>query len=1131
MSALRLILRSVAYHRRMHAGLLFGALLACAILTGALVMGDSVNQTLHGIAVARLGSIAHAMDRGGRFFSDTLSDSLAKQIGGTAAPGCQPATGVRGRQAGAPVPQLHAASVLVLNGMAATPPGGKGPQKQLNRVQVIGIQTDFWQFAAMPPANNPALGRQEVFLGERAAAALGVHAGDDVSLRVARHGLMPQDAPLSARDANGTVESLVTVKAVLSDRQLGRFSLAANQTAPYNVFVDRAWLQEQTDLAGLANLAVADEGPGLDAINAAVARAWTLEHIGLRVRAHPSGTVQVESERVYLDDEAVRAALELPNAQPTLTYLVNSIAKPRTAGVSPASSEDSLAEDVKSTPYSFVEAGPVPADMRDDQVIINQWVADQIGAAPGDTLDLAYYQVSPLNEFVEQRRAVTVYSVVPMDAMAIERELAPRFAGLSDVENCRDWDIGMPMDKALLADKPNEAYWKQYGQTPKLIATFAAGKEMWGNRFGSVTAVRFSGPGVTEASVREQLRAKLSAERLGLRFVPVREQALRAVDQAIDFGGLFVGMSFFLIVAALVLLGLLYVFGLQQRTAELGLLLAVGWPLRRVRAMFLLETLPAAACGAALGAPVGAGYARLLLAALARWWPGAVAGAEIHFHALPGTLAKGAVIAFLCALFTLLAALWRGTRRTPRELITADLSSVSAVSNRGDSRWGLAFFAFALGAAIATGARAWVVRPDNPAESFFTVGALLLMAELGFYGWVLGRLSHRPASRHPRLWKIALMNLARRRGRSMSVAAVTACGCFLVFAVSAMQENMALHADRRDSATGGFGVFAQTTVPLLGVPAELQKRMGADILPLKVRDGDDAGCLNLNRAQQPRLFGVDTQALDRLGAFAKGVPGAALWGALDTPLSDGAIPALVGDSDTAQWGIGKKAGPDGDVLAYRDEAGREVKVRLVGTLPMRLSLFQGSLLISDDAFTRLYPSEAGFRAFLVDAHPDSAAETAARLNRDFARYGMDAVTTVDRLRQFYAVITAYLAMFLVLGALGLVLGAGGTGIVVLRNLYERRAEIGLFHALGYKPSTVMRLLLLEHGALVLAGTLFGVVASAASVLPLVILSSTVVSLPLQAALLAAILCANMACLIAMLLAGLPANPIGGLREE
>jgi ABC-type lipoprotein release transport system permease subunit len=1131
MFALRLILRSVAYHRRMHAGLLLGTLLACAILTGALVMGDSVNQTLHDIAVARLGGIAHAMDRGGRYFSETLTDDLATKACRTAAPGCQTEADTQDRQAGAPVkdrqagapvkdrqagaPVLHfrAASLLMLNGMASTPPGGTGPQAQLNRVQVLGVAPDFWQFAETLPTNT-ALGRQEVFLGERTAAALGVHAGEDVSLRVAKHGLMPQDAPLAARGKDNTVESLVTVKAVLSDAQLGRFSLAANQTAPHNVFVDRAWLQEQADLAGLANLAVADEGPGLDAINAAVDQAWTLEQIGLRLRSHPSGLVQIESERVYLDEETVRAALELPNAQPTLTYLVNAIAK-----------------DGKSTPYSFVEAGPVPAGMRDDQVVINQWVADQIGAGPGDTLHLAYYQVSPLNEFVEQHRTVTVYSVVPMDAMALERELAPGFAGLSDVENCRDWDIGMPMDKILLADKPNEAYWKQYGQTPKLIATFNAGKEMWGNRFGSVTAVRLSGPGVTETAVRDQLRAKLSAERLGLHFMPVRDQALRAVNQAMDFGGLFLGMSFFLIIAALVLLGLLYVFGLQQRTAELGLLLAVGWPLRRVRGMFLLETMPAALCGAALGALAGAGYALLLLAGLARWWPGAVAGAEIHFHALPATLAEGAVLAFLCAFFTLLTALWRGTRRTPRELMTADLASVPAVTARGGSYWGLLLSLFALLSAIATGVWAWVAQPDNPAESFFTVGALLLMAELGAYGWVLGRLSRRPASCRPRLWKIALMNLARRRGRSMSVAAVTACGCFLVFAVSAMQENMALHADRRDSAAGGFGVFAQTTVPLPGAPAELQKRLAADILPLKVRDGDDAGCLNLNHAQQPRLFGVDARMLGRLGAFAKGVPGEALWRVLDTPLPDGSIPALVGDSNTAQWGLQKKTGANGDVLTYRDELGREVKVKLVGALPMRLSLFQGSLLVSDASFTRLYPSEAGFRAFLVDAPQGKSVETAARLNRDFVKYGMDAVPAVDRLRQFYTVESAYLAMFLVLGGLGLVLGAGGTGIVVLRNLFERRAEIGLFHALGYTSSTVTRLLLLEHGALVLAGTILGTVASAASVLPLILRSSTVVSLPLQAALLVAILAANLASLAVTLLVGLPNNPVVGLREE
>jgi ABC-type lipoprotein release transport system permease subunit len=1086
---MRLILRSAAYHRRMHAGLLLGTLLASAILTGALVMGDSVNQTLHDIAVARLGFVWNAMYQPGRFFSDSLSRSLAARD-----------------------TNLIAEGLLTLDGMASTPPGGKGPHNQLNRVQVLGVKPDFWGFTGKPPEDT-VLRRQEAFLGERTAAALGVRAGDDISLRIAKHSLMPQDAPLAARDKDNTVESLVTVKAVLSDVQLGRFSLAANQAAPYNVFVDRKWLQEEAGLDGLANLIVTNAGSGYP-LDKDLDQAWTLEQIGLRVRSHPSGIVQVESERVYLDEEVVRAAKELPGAMPTLTYLVNAIAK-----------------DGKSTPYSFVEAGPVPAGMRDDQVVINQWVADQIGAAPGDTLNLAYYQVSPLNEFVEQKRTVTVHSVVPMDAMALERALAPRFAGLSDVENCRDWDIGMPMDKTLLADKPNEDYWKRYGQTPKLIATFNAGKEMWGNRFGSVTAVRFSGQGVTEQSIRDGLRGKLSAERLGLHFTFMRGQALRAVNQSMDFGGLFLGMSFFLIVAALVLLGLIFVFGLQQRTTELGLLMAVGWPLRRVRGMFLLETLPAALCGAVLGAFAGAGYARLLLAGLAQWWSGAVAGAEIHFHALPATLVKGAAIAFLCAFFTLLIALWSGTRRSPRELMTADAASTSMMTGRGGSWWGLLLSLLALICAAAMGVWAWVAQPDNPAESFFSVGALLLVAELGFYGWVLGRLSRRPATRRPRLWKIALMNLSRRRGRSMSVAAVTACGCFLVFAVSAMQENMALHADRRDSATGGFGVFAQTTVPLLGAPVDLQKRMAADILPLKVRDGDDAGCLNLNRAQSPRLFGVDTDVMGRLGTFAKGIPGETLWGVLDTPLPDGVIPALVGDSDTAQWGLQKKTGPNGDLLTYRDELGREVQVKLVGTLPMRLTLFQGSLLISDASFARLYPSEAGFRAFLVDARPSKAAETAARLNRDFAKYGMDAVTTVDRLRQFYAVISAYLAMFLVLGALGLVLGACGTGIVVLRNLFERRAEIGLFHALGYTPSTVTRLLLLEHGVLVLTGTVLGTAASAASVLPLILMSSTEVSLPLQAALLAAILCANLGCLAVVVLAGLPGNPVTGLREE
>jgi len=1149
MSMFRLIARSLTHYRQLHAGLLAGAVLACGILTGALLMGDSVDYSLREIASLRLGRIAYAMNWANRFFAQDLAERLGKQ-------------GER----------IRPAAVVVLRGMASIPAGGDDARNQLNRVQVLGVAHDFWPFAE-DASFSITLGRQEAAISERAALDLGVKAGDDVLLRVVKQGLMPLDAPLSSRKDERVMTSLVTVKAVLSDEQLGRFSLAANQTTPYNVFVERGWLQEQTGLDGLANLMLADDGVSLDDLHRALDRSWELEDIGLRLRAHASGLIQLESASVFVDEEVVRATLGLPGTYGTLTYLVNSIAK------SAAGRQEAASEGGRMTPYSFVEAGAVPKDLRDDQAIINQWLAEQLGAGPGDVLDMAYVQLLPTNSFAERHRSFTVHSVVSTDALSLERELAPRFPGLTDVENCRDWSIGMPMDQARLNDPANEAYWRQYGQTPKLLVSLKAGQEMWANRFGSVTAVRFPANshvgGWTEGSrlrdeseIRQLIRERVASEKLGLRFTPVRQIARDAVAQAMDFGGLFVGMSLFLIVAALILLGLLYVFGIQQRASEIGLLLAVGFPRGKVRALFLCEACPTAVLGAVFGAAAGVAFARLLLAGLAHYWPGAVAGTAIRFHAEFTTLLLGISATLLCVFFIVLGAVWRGTRHSAHELLTGDLTSVAPVAAHGKRRWALLASTSAVLLAAGTAAYAWLTKPDNLTEPFFAIGTFLLLAGFGYCWWLLAHLERRTTFKPPRLWKIALANLTRRRGRSLSVAGLAACGCFLVFAVSSMQENVALHADERSSGSGGFRIFAEATAPIVGTPEEVSRQLGVQVggwtagsrlraVPLKVRDGDDAGCLNLNHAQTPRLFGVDARRLSALGAFvhetrgcnplpapfvskrsdAKSAAGrqeaaSELWGLLDQELPDGVVPALAGDTNTAMWGLKKKTGQkDGDVLSYRDESGKEFKLKLVGQLPMRLSVFQGSILISNEAFTRMFPSEAGFRAFLIDAPPDKTTETVARLNRDFERFGMEAVPTVQRLRDFYAVESTYLAMFLVLGGLGLVLGAGGVGVVVLRNVFERRTEVAIFHALGYERGTVFRLLFAEHGVLVLGGMALGTLAAAAAVLPLVLFSQTTVSAGVQMALLAIIVLANLVSVAVLLRAGLSPNPISDLRQE
>lgn len=594
MSLLRLAVRSLLYHRRIHAGLLAGVALACAILTGALVVGDSIDYTLRAIAAARLGRVAYALYRPNRLFDESLARKLREQPEG-----------------------IRADAVLALSGMLMLPPERREGRGQINRVQVLGVSDGFWTLAEGGPPPAPP-GPGEIALNEKAARALGVAAGDDVMLRVTRPGRMPLDAPLSSRKDEPAASSLVTVTAVVSDAHLGGFSLAANQTAPYNGFVDRSWLQELTGNERMVNLVLADGAATPERLHDAMDRSWDLEHIGLSLRRGASGIIQLESSQVFVDEEAVRAAMRIPGACATLTYLVNSISR-----------------NGRSTPYSFVQAGPVPAGMPDGETVISQWLADALGAAPGDPLELAYYRLMPDNTFAVERRTLTVHSVAPMSALALERDLAPRFPGLSDVESCQDWSIGMPLEKEALKDPANEAYWDAYGQTPKLLVTLHAGQEMWANRFGAVTAVRFPAGALDEPALRDRLRAGISWERAGLRFSPVKEAAMQAVRGATDFRGLFLGMSLFLIAAALIMLGLLYVFGLQHRASETALLTAVGFPRGKIAALLLLEALPTALLGAALGAAGGAGYARLLLAGLGRLWPAAVAGTAIRYHAGP----------------------------------------------------------------------------------------------------------------------------------------------------------------------------------------------------------------------------------------------------------------------------------------------------------------------------------------------------------------------------------------------------------------------------------------------------------------------------------------------------------------
>ncbi|MDD5261318.1 MAG: ABC transporter permease [Methylacidiphilales bacterium] len=994
MTLCTLIRRSLRFYWRTHLGVLAGVTITCAILTGALVVGDSVRFTLDQLVPARLGHVTQALTLPEHFFRVQLADDLASEIKSSVAP------------------------VLLVRGSATLPDG----RARANDVQVLGVDERFWQLGGTP--------NQDVAVNARLAEQLGVHIGDTIVVRVEQPALVSRDAPLSGR-SDVSVALRIRVGAIAGDNGFGRFSLQASQVPPYTVFVPLATLQEQLKHAGQANTLLTDSP--VDA-NAALHKVWTLADAGLEVRDNP---LELRTDRVFLDPAATRA---IPaNGAGVLTYFVNEI---------------SLGG--KTTPYSFITA--VGAGRKDNEITINSWLADDLGAKIGDVLTLRYYVIGERRELAEQTAKFRVCAITPL---VKDNSWMPEFPGLSDANNCRDWEPGIPIDTKRIRPK-DEAYWKSYRGTPKAFVTLAAGQKLWANRFGNLTAFRF--PAGT--NIAGELRTKLDPAALGLFFTPVRQQALAASRDSMDFGQLFIGFSLFLIVAALLLTAMLFVFNLEQRTVEIGLLRAIGFAPGRVRMLVLGEGFAIAVIGTVLGVIGGIVYTKLTLYGLATVWRGAVGAAQFHYHAGPATLFTGAGTSLVAAFLAMVLVQRRQMRRSPVEL----LAGGGVLSSTRSRRWGLW-----LGGVAGIGALALL--PLRNAEAFFGAGACLLMAGIGFSQWWLMRLAKQTPGRDIGLQQLGRRNATRRRGRSLTTISVLAAGVFLLVAVNAF------HEDARPDApgTGGFALYAQSALPVYD---DLNSAAGRElfrlseqvlkdvkIVALRVRDGDEASCLNLNRAQQPRLLGVATPEFERRNAFG------GQWSLLNKHMDDGAVP-VIGDEQTVTWALGRELG---DSVPAVDEHGRNFMTRIVAVLPG--SILQGGLVMAEKNFVEKFPSTSGFRIFLIDAPRDRAGAAAEELSRGLQNRGLEVEPAWRRLAEFQAVENTYLGIFQALGGLGLLLGSAGLGIVVLRNVLERCGELALLQAVGFERRALRWLVLSEHWLLIAIGLFIGICAAVMAVLP------------------------------------------------
>jgi putative ABC transport system permease protein len=1059
MTSTQLIWRSATHHWRTNLAVVAGVAAAVSVLSGALLVGNSVRGSLRDLALSRLGR-TQVVIASTDFFREGLAADIQHAASGT-----------------------DAAPMLIATGFATHEPSGR----RASSVFVYGIDERFWAFHGT--ANKPG-----VLLSPALQAELGADARDVILLRLQKPSAIPIESLFGRKDDVARTVRL-TVDSVLPNDELGEFSLQPRQSEVRAIFLPLIRVQRDLGLTGRVNTILAT-GSNAEGFDATIRRAAALEDLGATVAVSGSPENLVVESHSGIMGESLEAAVLQAGAQlgwrpiPVFTYLANTIRR------GDRQIPYSL---IAATDLGAVRASSSPTTGKTDQIILNDWAARELDASPGDTIAIDYFLWDTATGLTTHSAEFTLARVVPIAGLAADQRLAPQYPGITAAISLADWDPPFPVDLSRVRPQ-DEAYWKQYRTTPKAFVDFTRGQQLWKTRFGASTSVRFAVPDAVDAvqaadRLRSVLRPLLPPQAAGVTVRDVRREALAASAGATDFGEYFTYFSFFIVASALLLTLLFFRLGVEQRLREIGILRATGFTTSQLRRLLVSEALALAIAGSVIGMAGAWIYGRLIIFGLRTWWVGAVGTTQLSMHVSSTSLAIGALAGVVTAIICVAISLRSVARLSPRLLLTAHTIEGDRTIAQRSRR--IEIVKWILAAAGTMMLAAGFTNRGLRTGMFFGAGAALLAASMCQVASSLRARHAAPIAGRGTwpLWRLGFRSAAFRPSRSVMSIALIASAAFIIVAVDAFRRGETPITDIH-SGTGGFALLAQSEVPILADPNQSAGREALVVnapdfsrvkfTRFRLRPGDDASCLNLYRPTAPTIIAPEPGFIES-GRFSFASSLAATdaeranpWLLLQGPMSD-AIP-VIADATSLEYVL--HAGV-GDTFSMDNGAAPPIVFRFVGAI--RDSVLQGQLIMSEQNFTRLFPAQQGYRFFLIEdpsvRSAEQADQVAGVLETELAPFGFDAVSTAERLAAFHRVENTYLSTFQALGGLGLLLGTIGLSAIMFRNVLERRRELALLGAVGYDSRRIATMIAAEASLLVGAGVLAGTACAAIAVAP------------------------------------------------
>ncbi len=1154
MTFIRLLLNNLFYHWRGNLAVFLGVVVGTTVLTGALLVGDSLRGCLRELTDKQLGWVDQALIQS-RFFRENVARNPENKEEGY-------------------LQAQHLAPAVMLQTTATKLDKNDQPiGRTLRKVNLLGVDQTFWQ--GEQQQNSPgdisanfwertqAVGAvvREGVISDALAQELEVEVGDTVMFYLQKDTGAPRESLLGKRETKDVLAQIqMKVQAILPPDHLGsHFNLSPAPTLPRNAFLPLRVLQRDLVFQQPTRAArerfpefpinvILVKGGNTEELQADLKERLNLKDWGLTIRedklpiAPLPKYLSLESRSMFIPPVVQQAVqkTELRSA-PTLVYLVNNLAEKKlllanaVAGVAPPGIEISRRTLVEyrpiQIPYAIVAAldpkrdpplGPfLPKGLEtlaDDEILVVDWQDNPLSEAKrGTPIALTYFEP---NEQGQLREVMALFKLAEdVDKVDLVKDsqnypekawndpyLTPEFPGVTDKRFIGDLEVPFPFDRKRIR-KRDEEFWNDYRTTPKAYITLTAGKKLWASRFGDITSLRIvPTEAIPKEKVPDAILEHLTPESGGFVFLDIRDNNLQASTGSQDFSGLFLGFSFFLIVAALLLIGLLFRLNIDRRASEIGLLMAVGYRRSILRWLLLAEGGFLALLGALMGLLVAVWYAGFLLGFLRSQRLADLDWSFLQIHITFPSLLMGYFGSVLVSVLTIFWSLRILGKVAPRNLLSAETTMGGTETVARSLLWNWAVMTIGLAGAVIAFVLGLVAKDHmKQATGFMMSGMSLLAAGLALiWAWMrTRRQSSVTEGGIVGLGLLGMRNAARHPVRSLLTMGLLAFATFMVVAVQAFHRDPSAHFLEKDGGSGGFPLLAEADVPIfkdLNSPEmrsqiadkeETKKLLDSvRFYPFRLKEGDDVSCLNLYKPQEPRILGVPESIIQRGGFHFAGTRAKTEaekdnpWLLLDQKLkekngdkAEEIIPVFA-EANTATWVLHKGLGDDIEVT---DGRGQTVKLRIVGLL--KDSFFQSELLMSDKNFRQLYPYREGFQYFLIETPPDQTEKVQTVLEKGLSRYGLVVENSSKKLETYLAVENMYLSTFQALGGLGLLLGALGLAVVLLRSVWERRGELALFRALGFRRSALSWMVLAENAFLLLLGLLLGTATALLSVAP------------------------------------------------